>query len=342
VPFVVVIAVGLYLLHNRNIERRRHAITGLVVVIMISLVVFLPLFRYALENPDMFSYRAMTRLGSLEKPLDAPAWQIFLKNLWKASIMFAWDNGEVWVVSIPHRPALSVVSAALFHLGIVLVAYRYLQRKHWQDLFLLLSVPLLLLPSILSLAFPAENPILNRTAGAIIPAFILVGIALDSILSAFKKAFGSPWGPRLAWGIGLALFFLSAWQDYDLVFRQYQEQYVLSAWNTSEMGEVIHNFADTIGSADSAWVVAYPYWVDTRLVGMNAGFPLRDYAIWPEQFGDTLSNPDVKLFIVKPEDVEGLAGLRELYPSGSMKEYTNPVEGKSFFMFFVPPKGGNP
>ena len=341
VPFVVVVAVGLYLLHNRNREARRHAITGLVVVVIISLVVFLPLLRYALENPDMFSYRAMTRLGSLEKPLDAPAWQIFFKNLWNASTMFAWDNGEVWVVSIPHRPALSVVSAALFHLGIVLVIYRYLKRRHWLDLFLLLSVPLLLLPSILSLAFPAENPILNRTAGAIVPAFVLVGIALEGILSAFKTAFGSPWGSRLAWGVGLSLFLLSARQDYDLVFRQYQEQYVLSSWNTSEMGEVIRNFADTIGSPDSAWVAAFPYWVDTRLVGINAGFPLRDYAIWPEQFRETLSNPDAKLFIVKPEDVEGLAGLRELYPSGSVKEYTNPVEGKSFFMFFVPPAEGS-
>jgi hypothetical protein len=283
----------------------------------------------------MFSYRTLTRLGTLEKPLDAPASQIFLKNLWNALVMFAWDDGEVWVVSVTHRPALSIVAAALFHLGVVLVLIRYWRERGWQDLFLLLSIPVLMLPSILSLAFPSENPILNRTVGAIIPAFILVGIALEAILAAIKKSLHASWGVPLAWVIGILLFAWSAAQDYDLVFHKYEEDYARSAWNTSEMGKVIRDFVAKNGDPNSAWVVAFPYWVDTRLVGINAGYPTKDYAISPDNFQDTLSDPNAKLFLIKPEDTGSVEKLQQLYPLGTLREYTSQVEGKNFWMFFV-------
>ncbi len=71
--------------------------------------------------------------------------------------MFNWDDGNIWVASVPHRPALDVVSGALFLIGIVLLLARYLQKRHWLDLFLLLSVLILQLPSTLSLAFPMRT-----------------------------------------------------------------------------------------------------------------------------------------------------------------------------------------
>ncbi|MBN1538459.1 MAG: glycosyltransferase family 39 protein [Anaerolineales bacterium] len=342
VPFVVVAAVGLYLIHRQPPGARRQAIFGLFIIAFFSLIIFLPLLRYALENPEMFSYRAMTRLGTLEKPLDAPAWQIFLKNLWNALVMFAWDNGEVWVVSIPHRPALSMVSAAMFHLGLVLAGYRYWKQRSWQDIFLALSIPLLLMPSILSLAFPAENPILNRTAGAYVPAFVFVGIAMQGCLSGIRRAWDARRGLFLAWIVGLFLFTAAARQDYKLVFEQYAEDYLLSAWNTSEMGKVLGDFSRTIGSPETIWVVAYPYWVDTRLVGMQAGYPALDTAINPDQISETVADPRPKLFLVSPDDVTGLETLRDLYPDGSLKKYQSRVETKDFWMFFAPPLNSQP
>ncbi|MCK5313821.1 MAG: glycosyltransferase family 39 protein, partial [Anaerolineales bacterium] len=186
-PIVIVIAVGLYLLHRESVGNRRQVVKGLIVLTLVAMVLFLPLLRYSLEDPEMFAFRSFSRLGSLERPLPGPAWQIFFGNLWKAMIMFTWDNGEIWVHSVTHRPALDVVSAALFSLGIVLLLMRYLRKRQWFDLFLLLSVPLLMLPSVLSLAFPAENPSLNRAAGAIVPVFLILGIALDALLDVFEK-----------------------------------------------------------------------------------------------------------------------------------------------------------
>ena len=175
-PFVVVVGVGLFLLHPQSKGWRKPAFWGLVALGLVALVVFLPLLRYALENPDMFSYRSFTRLGSVEQPLPGFAGAIFLQNLWRAVTMFAWDDGEIWVHSVTHRPALDVISAAFFYLGVLLVSLRYLRQRNWLDIFLILCVPLLMMPSILSLAFPAENPALNRMGGAIIPVFLIVGL----------------------------------------------------------------------------------------------------------------------------------------------------------------------
>jgi 4-amino-4-deoxy-L-arabinose transferase-like glycosyltransferase len=336
-PFVVVIAVGVYLLHRQSSGVRKKTLIYLGLLALISLVLFLPLMRYAQENPEIFAYRSFTRLTDWERPLPGPAWQIFLHNLWNAMISFNWDNGEVWTTSIPHRPALGIVSGALFVLGMVLLFVRYLRKRHWLDIFLILSVPLLMLPSILSLAFPSENPVLSRTGGAIIPVFLMIGLALEGLLSQIRVSFKPPVGDRLAAGLALVLLGWSAFQNYNLVFTQYAQEYALSSWNTSEMGQVIRDFADTIGSPDNAWVVGYPYWVDTRLVGMTAGYPTKDFVILADQLQETLADPGAKLFLVNLEDAQAVTALRQLYPRGSLKEYQSKTETKDFLMFFVPP-----
>jgi len=337
-PFVAVIGVGLFLLHPQSKGWRKQALIGLVVLGLVSLVVFLPLLRYALENPESFSYRSFTRLGTVEQPLPGPAGAIFLQNLWRAVTMFAWDDGEIWVHSVTHRPALDVISAAFFYLGVLLVSLRYLRQRNWVDIFLILSVPLLMMPSILSLAFPAENPALNRMGGAVIPVFIIVALALDSWMVSLSENIGERRGARLAWGTALVLIFLAAAQNYNLVFRQYQDYYKVASWNTSEMGAVIRDFAGSVGSLDSAYVLAYPYWVDTRLVGLNAGYPTRDYAIQADQLQDTLSERRAKLFLVNRDDTAGLAALQQLYPSGVTQTYPSFDEGHGFLIFFVSPE----
>lgn len=336
VPFVLSIAIVLYLLHRQSAGARQATLIRFVLLAFSALLVFLPLLRYALENPEIFSYRAFTRLTDWEQPLPGPAWQIFLGNLWRSWIMPFWDNGVIWLHSVPYRPALSVVSAALYFIGTILLIVRYLREHHWLDLFLLLSTPLLMMPSILSLAFPAENPSLNRSAGAIVPVFLVAAIGLESLTRTLRARLAQAFGSRIAWVVALLLVAASAVQDYDLVFDQYFSQYSLSSWNSSEMGEVIRDFADTVGTRDSAWVVSYPYWVDTRLVGMTAGFATKDYELMVNDLESTRSIPGPKLFIVNPADEEAQASLSNLYPQGWFTEYLSRVETKNFLIFFVP------
>jgi hypothetical protein len=341
-PVVILVAIGLFLLHRQPPEARRQAVWGLTILVLVSLIAFLPLLRYSMDDPGMFGYRAFSRLGTVERSLPGPALEIFASNLGRALTMFSWNNGQIWPVSVTHRPALDVVSGALFHLGLALLFLRYIHRRHWLDLFLLLSIPLLMMPSILSLAFPDENPALNRTAGALVPVFIIIALGLDGFLTGIKNRLGPVWGTRLAVTAGLLLMLMASSQNYDLVFRQYRSAYEAAAWNTTEMGQVIRNFAGSVGRLENAWVLAYPHWADTQLVGIHAGDPDRDYAISLDQLPETTLREGPRLFLVNINDEEGLATLEAYYPEGWRQMYFSIYENKDFWMFFVPPEGYQP
>jgi hypothetical protein len=340
VPFLVIAAFILYVVHSQSKGARQDALLWLVIVGLMSLLIFLPLLRYATENSALFSYRALTRLGSLEQPLPAPWPQIFLSNSWNALRMFNWNDGVIWVHSLPNRPALDVVSAVLFLAGVVLLCVRYAQKRHWLDLFLLLSIPILLLPSILSLAFPDENPSLNRTAGALVPVFLVAAMALDGFITALAAE-----NRRTLWAYGMTgiLLLWSASQNFDLVFRQFDQNFRDNAWNTSDMGAVIKEFGFIYGETDTVWIVPFPYWADTRLPGIWAGIPNRDFAMWPEQLPKSLSIPGPKLFMAKADlrnpsqdDRKSVELLKQLYPQGSLSLRQSTVPGRDFWIYFVP------
>jgi hypothetical protein len=340
VPFVVVAAFALYWLHSQSQGARKELSIWFVMVALVSMFVFLPLLRYWFDDPAIFGFRAFTRLGGVENPLPGPAYQIFFSNLWNALRMFNYDDGEIWVHSIPHRPAFDIVTAALFLLGVGLLLVRYIRNRHWLDLFLLVSIPLLLMPSILSLAFPGENPALNRAGAAYIPAFIISALALDGLLTSFGRG-----GMRtvITWGLASVLFLFSALQNHSLVFDQYYNSFRNGSWNSSDMGKVIREFQQLYGTTDTVWIVPFPHWVDTRLPAVWAGIPNRDMAMWRENLASTTGITGPKLFMVKadvdlPEanDQETLDVLESLYPNGQLHLFDSDVPGHDFWIYSVP------
>jgi len=348
VPIVVIAAFVIYWLHGQSKGARQTLPAWLTVVGLVSLVVFLPLLRYWYDDPTAFGFRAMSRMSNLEQPLSGPAYQIFFSNVWNALKMFNFDDGEIWVNSIPHRPALDVITAALFALGVILVIIRYLRKRHWLDLFLLVSIPILQMPSTLSLAFPGENPALNRSGGAYIPAFLIGAMALDGLLTSFGR--GKPALSRveamrsvLAWSLAGLLLLISASQNYNLVFDTYAGSFKQGSWNSSDMGAEISQFERQYGRTDTVWIVPYPHWVDTRLPAVWAGIPNRDMAMWRENLPTTLEFMGSKMFIVRANmedpagnDMETLDVLRALYPNGQQRLFDSDVPGHDFWIYFVP------
>lgn len=331
-PLLVVVAFILYFLHLKSKEQRLQSIWWLLIIVVVSVFVFSPLMRYWISHPDLFGYRTFTRVTSIETPLPGPAWQIFLSNLYNGLLMFNWDDGEIWVHSVTHRPALDLITAALFLLGVALLIVRYIRQRDWRDVLLLISIPILIMPSVLSLAYPGENPALNRAGGASVPVILIAALALEGLVSSF----GSEKRRQvIAYSLTGILFIASAYSNFDLVFRQFAEPYKASAWNTSEMGRVISDFRDEHGQTDTVWIVPFPYWVDTRLPGVWAGIPNRDFALFPEFLADSLAYPAPKMFIYWNTDPETERILRELYPNGEVSRYTSSFPGKDFYIFLV-------
>jgi hypothetical protein len=164
----------------------------------------------------------------------------------------------------------------------------------------------------------------------------MAALALEALLRGIKEIMGEKPGKPAAWVFGIMLVLIAALQNYGLTFNRFKTQYTGNVWNTSELGAIIENFTLTVGDPDSAWVVAFPHWVDTRLVGVNAGFPTKDYAIWPDEIETTLEVPGPKLFLFKPEDSAALEVLQELYPNGASSLHVSDVLYKDFYIYFVP------
>lgn len=329
VPLLVIVTILLHTGTQVHRRTRRQVAVNFGVLFGSALVMFLPLLRYALANADEFWNRAASR-AIVENPIP-----IFFSNLWNALLMFNVNDGNIFVNSIVHRPALDVVTGALFVIGLILL----LARRRFFDLWLVAAILTLLLPSAFSIAFPGENPALNRAGGALVLVFIVVGMTLDGLLTRLSAGLTRSGEWIVVAGVTGLLFAASAAQSYNLIFHQFKEQYDRVVWRTSEMGAVIAEFEHP----DRVWIIPYEHWVDTRLPALWAEIPNRDLGLPRERLADTLQLPAPKLFLFKAspqaaafDDAATLERLRELYPQGELTLHKSEPWWQSFWVYFVP------
>lgn len=334
VPVAFVIFFVIYLLMDVKAGRRTNALGAFLCMVLFAFLVFLPLARVTVDMPEMVVYRSVSRLGETEKSFESSPLGIFADNVWKGIIMPFWSDGSTWVHSIVYRPALEHFTASFFFLGLLFVLMRIIQKRRWDDVCMLLSIPLLMLPSTLSLAFPAENPCLNRTAGALVPVFLIAAggfcCVFDVIIQMTKKQAGAVICTLV---IASAILSSILFNNYDLVFKRFAYEYNRSAWNTKQIGSVIKGFAESIGSYSEAYVIPYPHWVDTRLVGINAGDPGKDYS-FDKSFVPSLPNDGKpRLFIYRESDTEAAEVIMSKYPYGVEQLHIGPYSGKNFYSY---------
>jgi hypothetical protein len=131
-PLVILLGLILFLLHRTSWPRRKQALLGFAMLVLVALVVSTPFLHVAYEKQEDVFYRTVTRMTEAERPLPGEPLPIFLTNMWHALRMFAWDDGEIWVLAIPFRPMLDWVVGALFHIGLVVLGVRYLRNRGWR------------------------------------------------------------------------------------------------------------------------------------------------------------------------------------------------------------------
>ena len=334
VPVAFVVFFIIYLLTDVKAENRTNALSAFLCLILFAVLVFMPLARVTVDMPEMVVYRSVSRLGESEKAFDSSPLGIFADNAWKGIIMPFWSDGSTWVHSIVYRPALEHFTASFFFMGLLFALLRIFRKHRWEDICMLLSIPLLMLPSTLSLAFPMENPCLNRTAGALIPVMLIAAAGFcccfDVIARAVKK---STAGFAVVSVLSAAVLVSIYANNFDLVFRRFAYEYNRSAWNTKQIGGIIEGFADSIGSYADAYVIPYPHWVDTRLVGINAGDPGKDYSFDKSFVPSLPDDGKPRLFIYRESDTEAADAVRARYPYGVEQLHKGPYSGKNFYSY---------
>jgi hypothetical protein len=137
--------------------------------------------------------------------------------------------------------------------------------------------------------------------------------------------------------------------SYDNYFDVYREGYI-AAWKPYEaFATPLREFAESEqGSYGNAFVVAYPHWLDHRILGAVAGnirwentLPERDhfYGVILQTRGTPFEyDPTAPLFFMYNRlDYDTQAWLRENFPGGI--EYPAIVEGRdelNFFYYITP------
>ncbi len=326
--------------------------TNVLVMAGAAAVAFTPLWRFGLERPDLFWFRSLTRASSLETGQTFNPLSRFLVNVWNAALQFNYRGDVVWVNTVSWEPQLDVVSGALFVFGflyvlLAIVGVFYLGRRRigvfaerrFTAGALLVSLVMLLMPSMLALAFPIENPSVFRACNA--PPVVMIFVALPLVLVArqVQEALGR-WG-TVAAAILIGVVLLAATvQNYRSYFEVYDAQFRRTAGNTSEMAAVLKGFTESAGDIDHAWIVAYPDWVDTRNVFLTMGLGQRNNYIPSAQLAalvePMVNDPAAKIFLLSPQDQSGLRALQSAFPNVEAMTYQSRSVGKDFIVFLVP------
>lgn len=119
-----------------------------------------------------------------------------------------------------------------------------MRYRDWRSVCLLLGLPILLLPSSLSLAFAIESPSANRSSVAIPLVFTFVGLPFSLMLRASWNRTNRL--ARLPTVICLCLSVsLIGYLNYGSYFNEYAAQFSAHAWNASEFARVISGFSDS-------------------------------------------------------------------------------------------------
>jgi 4-amino-4-deoxy-L-arabinose transferase-like glycosyltransferase len=301
---------------------------------LVAALTLIPLARFAGADWQSFFLRAGSRVTGVEAPLPADLGAALATNMRNSLGMFNVRGDVAFILNVPNKRTLGFVSGALFLLGLGVMAARIRRRP-----FALIAVFLVVmqLPSALALAFPNEVPAALRASGALVPAYLLVALPLPLLFAAVRAG----WRGRLVLGlradkpplrlplraVGLAAMGLVAgalvlgearesWRTYFTEYRLAQpfENYPLT--------RMVARAADDYAGEGPVVLKIWPYWTDGNAIRAQLErLPLEQYSeAYPEQFTPALlaSLGPRALFILHPDDDEGLALLRASYPRGAL------------------------
>ena len=301
--------------------------------LLLTLIAALPLLRAISLEPGSYFAPILARVGEYEVAYAGNPVLIFLSNFIKALGLANWTNQGSWVDSIANRGAVDGLTAVFFLVGIVSVIRQYKASRDWKLPLMLLLYPVLLLPSALSLAFPAENPSMTRAVGAAIPVLLTSAYGIVVIFRIITGAFKRK-SLAVVMITGVLMFGPIVISNYNLISKEYASQYKNSAWNASEIGEVINRFYSS-GKEGLSYLISYPYWVDSRAVAISMGRPQQNLSLPATEIANTQSVTLPKLFILNPMDKNSIAELQAVYPEGVVSTYQTTNPDKNFILFIV-------
>lgn len=377
-PVVVIAGILLAVLFSLFRSGRRDQIVryivNLAILVLMSLVVFVPMLGFARDYPEDFWRRTsgrlmgdeivqttdangqiVTRNATMEERMAAFQQNlgILVNNIRNALLMYNWKGDVAWITAVPNRPEMDVITGSLFIVGLGAWGIRMVKRRDAADWLMPAALFIMLLPSALSIAYPIENPSATRTSGSLPEAYLFAALPLALVWFAIIRLIPNRWGKVVgSAAVGIVVFFAASanWNTYFVDFNQsYTDS---SPAPYTEAGRFLRGFADSGGSLGNAFMIAYPYWWDHRAVGIEAGV-----TDWPNgivtlhdvpSFIKTTAQRNDKyqldpdkdlLFFYNPADLTTETQLQIWFPTGVKQLIHSYKPGDDFDVYRVPKLG---
>ena len=291
-PLVVLAGVGLAMLFNwRRGQFLRYA-SNLAVLVAVSFVIFIPLFRFSVDYPELFWMRTAGRLlgddviividdqgnrfernATIGERLDAfesnlPELQNNIRN---ALLMYHWKGDVAWINGVPNYPLMDQYTGILMIVGLGAWSVLIVRRRDPVYLLIPLALFIMLLPSALAIGAPLENPSATRTSGSLPPAYLLAAFPLALLALTAWDALRGPLRRLVAVGLVVLVAGLAYADNYETYFDDFVASYKQSWISHSLPGEMLRGFAISDGDYGNAFLVGYQHWLDHRIVGLEAG-----------------------------------------------------------------------
>lgn len=297
-PLLVIAAVAIAVLFNvRHWRTMRSYALNFVVLVAVSFVIFMPLFRYSVQYPQFFWSRTSGRLLGPEQierinevgqvVLETPTLNDRLtamsenlsqlaENMVNALLMFNYRGDVIYLHNVPDYPHLDPLLGALLIVGVGGWLVWMVRRRDPADWLLLPGILILLLPTALSIALPRENPSATRASGALPLVMILVAFGAVTLLLVVHRLIPNRRVllRQAVTGVMALLLIVGAYGYTSWVFAEpYREIYFQSWHPISTGGRIMRGFAESGGAYGNAFILRFDFWWDYRAVAIEAGLP---------------------------------------------------------------------
>ena len=362
-PLVVVTGVGLILLWRAG-GQRLPLLRNFAALVLIALVAFVPLAGYTLEYPQDFWRRTTSRVlgdeaitgdsvSGIDEQLAAASTNLsqLAVNLRDALLMFNWKGDVSWISGAPDKPALDPWTGALFILGLGAWARRIQRRRSVLELLLPLALLIMLLPSVLALAFPIENPSHTRASGALPVVFLIAALPLAQLVGLLRHLLRGRIGLLCASGLVMLLLAGALLTTQRRYFVENLNAWTNSTFPYSTAGQVLSTFVAVTDAPGNAFIIAWPHWWDHRAVGIAAGLQQWPNGVpgieqLPNYIGAAMTREGEYrldkerglLFFLFPEDEAALSSLQAWFPDGQLQRRHSELKRNEFLLYRVTPR----